>query len=54
MSGTTASVAAADGEVEVNTVDRYQGRDKDCVIISFVKSNPKNHVSISDKMCYMF
>ena len=26
-------------DIEVSTVDRYQGRDKDCVIISFVRSN---------------
>ncbi|PJF16535.1 hypothetical protein PSACC_03651 [Paramicrosporidium saccamoebae] len=26
-------------EVEVSTVDRYQGRDKECVILSFVRSN---------------
>lgn len=26
-------------EMEISTVDRYQGRDKDCVILSFVRSN---------------
>ena len=25
--------------VEVNTIDRYQGRDKDCIILSLVRSN---------------
>jgi len=31
---------AADADrVEVNTVDRYQGRDKDCIILSLVRSN---------------
>lgn len=34
----------AGGEVEVHTVDRYQGRDKECVIVSFVRSNPRKNV----------
>ena len=25
------------GQVEVNTVDQYQGRDKDVIVMSFVK-----------------
>lgn len=33
-------------EIEINTVDRYQGRDKDIILISFVRSNSKNLVSI--------
>uniref|UniRef100_A0A803M4H9 DNA replication ATP-dependent helicase/nuclease n=1 Tax=Chenopodium quinoa TaxID=63459 RepID=A0A803M4H9_CHEQI len=30
--------------VEVHTIDKYQGRDKDCIILSFVRSsqNPRN------------
>lgn len=38
MSGLTAENA---NEVEVDTVDKYQGRDKECIIISTVKSNEK-------------
>ncbi len=32
--------------IEVNTVDKYQGRDKECIIISFVRSNSKGSVSM--------
>ncbi|KAL9245210.1 hypothetical protein vseg_018886 [Gypsophila vaccaria] len=30
--------------VEVHTIDKYQGRDKDCILVSFVRSsqNPRN------------
>ncbi|KAI3719214.1 hypothetical protein L6452_20109 [Arctium lappa] len=30
--------------VEIHTIDKYQGRDKDCILVSFVRSsnNPKN------------
>ncbi len=31
---------------EVNTIDKYQGRDKECIIISFVRSNSKGAVSV--------
>jgi len=34
-------------DVEVCTIDRYQGRDKDCVIISFVRSNPEGKVKLT-------
>ncbi|KAM6977889.1 DNA replication ATP-dependent helicase/nuclease DNA2 [Aplochiton taeniatus] len=35
--------ATFDG-VEVNTVDRYQGRDKNLIILSFVRSNADGHL----------
>nr|CAN84171.1 hypothetical protein VITISV_028526 [Vitis vinifera] len=33
--------------VEINTIDKYQGRDKDCILVSFVRSseNPRNCTS---------
>lgn len=31
--------------IEVNTIDKYQGRDKECIILSFVRSNSKGNVS---------
>ena len=31
--------------VEVSTVDKYQGRDKDCIIMSFARSNQEGNVS---------
>nr|GMC75970.1 DNA replication ATP-dependent helicase/nuclease DNA2 [Ipomoea batatas] len=33
--------------VEIHTIDKYQGRDKDCILVSFVRSNesPKSSVS---------
>ena len=30
--------------LEVSTIDRYQGRDKDAIILSFVRSNSKGRV----------
>ncbi|KAG5438491.1 hypothetical protein PCANB_002595 [Pneumocystis canis] len=30
--------------IEINTADSFQGRDKDCIIISFVRSNDKNEI----------
>ena len=32
------------GEVEVSTVDSFQGRDKEAVILSFVRNNPDGKV----------
>lgn len=31
--------------VEVNTVDKYQGRDKSVIIVSFVRSHTEGNVS---------
>ncbi|PHU30986.1 hypothetical protein BC332_03079 [Capsicum chinense] len=33
--------------VEIHTIDKYQGRDKDCILLSFVRSteNPRNYTS---------
>ncbi|KAE8661669.1 DNA replication helicase dna2 isoform 2 [Hibiscus syriacus] len=35
---------ACKASVETHTIDRYQGRDKDCILVSFVRSteNPRN------------
>lgn len=33
--------------LEVNTIDKYQGRDKECIILSFVRSNSKGTVSMT-------
>lgn len=31
-------------KLEALTVDKYQGRDKECIILSLVRSNPRNNV----------
>lgn len=31
-------------EIEINTVDKYQGRDKACIIVSLVRSNDHSNV----------
>lgn len=36
-----------DSGVEIHTVDRYQGRDKDCIILSFVRSNEFSRINAS-------
>ncbi|CAA0842768.1 DNA replication helicase- putative [Striga hermonthica] len=35
--------------VEIHTIDKYQGRDKDCILVSFVRScaNPRNNNAFS-------
>ncbi|XP_030549255.2 DNA replication ATP-dependent helicase/nuclease JHS1 isoform X3 [Rhodamnia argentea] len=34
--------------VEIHTIDKYQGRDKDCILVSFVRSNKEgNHCNSS-------
>ncbi|EAX95410.1 hypothetical protein TVAG_461840 [Trichomonas vaginalis G3] len=38
MAGNPSEIASS---IEVDTVDKYQGRDKECIIISTVKSNEK-------------
>lgn len=30
--------------IEIATIDKYQGRDKDCVVISLVRSNTQGNV----------
>ncbi|GMH33433.1 hypothetical protein BSKO_01267 [Bryopsis sp. KO-2023] len=35
-------VASSCGGVEVSTVDKFQGREMECIIMSFVKSNDEN------------
>lgn len=47
------------GGIEVHTVDKYQGRDKHCILLSFVRSNPDAQVrsagrvppSVSHRCC---
>lgn len=34
-------------DVEVATIDKYQGRDKECILVSLVRSNEQGNVSIS-------
>ncbi|XP_060219092.1 DNA replication ATP-dependent helicase/nuclease JHS1 [Lycium barbarum] len=38
---------AVSTSVEIHTIDKYQGRDKDCILLSFVRSseNPRNYIS---------
>ena len=41
---TSSGVSCCSG-VEVNTVDKYQGRDKECIMVSCTRSNSKGNVS---------
>ncbi len=40
--------------VEVSTVDKYQGRDKECIIMSFVRNNSMENVSCHLKVVVIF
>ena len=37
--------------LDVHTVDKFQGKDKDCIVISFVRSNPDGHVKCFSSSC---
>ena len=39
-------------EIELLTADRSQGRDKDCIIISMVKSNASGQVGVVSSSCF--
>ncbi|KAM0935396.1 putative DNA helicase [Dioscorea sansibarensis] len=41
------SVVDASGLVEVHTIDKYQGRDKDCILVSFVRSSRNSRACAS-------
>lgn len=40
-------------DVEILTADRSQGRDKDCIIISLVRSNDDNNVRDHSSSCVL-
>ena len=37
---------SASAAIEVHTVDKFQGRDKDCILLSLVRSNANKTVKI--------
>lgn len=37
-------ISSKQNEIEINTVDKYQGRDKACIIVSLVRSNEHSNV----------
>ncbi|XP_022897892.1 DNA replication ATP-dependent helicase/nuclease DNA2 isoform X3 [Olea europaea var. sylvestris] len=38
---------AVSAPVEIHTIDKYQGRDKDCILVSFVRSSQKPGIGTS-------
>ena len=42
--------AAEDGNCEINSIDAFQGREKDAVILSLVRSNPDGIVGFLGEM----
>jgi DNA replication ATP-dependent helicase Dna2 len=51
--GRLAKEAGGLDEVEVLTVDKCQGRDKDCILLSLVRSNPEAEAGEWDRAVSM-